>query len=366
MISENIFRVTETETDNGSLFLQEKTGLIDNIHIRHPNIFDFFKKMKALDWDHNEFSFDSCIQEFKACSSTVYDAMIKTLAWQWEADSIAARSLIPIVAPFVSSTALWLAWTRVADNEGLHALTYSEIVKGSFENPNDVMAEILAETKALQRLETVATVFEHVYQVSHRVALGVISKESYSAYDAIFMFVVTLLALERIQFTSSFAVTFAIADSGMFLPIGKAVQKIASDELSIHVPLGKAIITNELATKQGKASYDRNAMLIRRIVKDITQAELDQVDYILPEGKELIGLNNQSLKDWVLFGTTNVCEFLNIPSEYKLVNKNPLGYMNDWIDINASQGSPQEQQLGNYLLGGLKNNTIGKVYDIDF
>jgi ribonucleoside-diphosphate reductase beta chain len=322
--------------------------------------------MKALDWDHNEFSFDSCIQEFKVCSPTVYDVMIKTLAWQWEADSIAAYNLLPIIAPFVSSSELWAAYTRVGDSEVTHSLTYSEIVKGSFENPHSVMADILAEVKALQRLETIATVFEHTYQVSHRVALGVISRESYSAYDAVFIFVVTLLALERIQFMASFAITFAVADSGMFLPIGKAVQKIATDEITVHVPLGKAVITNELSTKQGKASFERNAMLIRRIVKDITQLELNQVDYILPEGKELIGLNNQSLKDWVLFGTTNVCDFLTIPSEYKRVNKNPLGYMADWIDINGSQGSPQEQQLGNYLLGGLKNNTIGKVYEIDF
>ena len=366
MISDNIFSTTKTPEDSGSLFLQNKTGLLDSIHRYNPEIWDHYKKMKSNDWDENEFNFESCIDEFKACSSVVYEVMIKTLAWQWEADSIAAYNLLPIAAPFVSSTELWCAWTSVQYNEQVHALTYSEIVKGSFDNPDQVMTDILAEMKALDRLETVATVFEHTYQVSHRVALGIISKESYSAYDSIFIFAVTLLALERIQFMASFAITFAIADSGMFLPIGKAVQKIASDEFVIHVPLGKSILTNELKYDKGKASYDRNLMLIRRIVKDITQSELDWVDYILPEGRELVGICNQSIKEWVLYGTTDICNFLGISSEFKLVTKNPLGYMNDWVDINTSQGSPQEQQLGNYLLGGLKNNTMNKVYEIDF
>ena len=40
--------------------------------------------------------------------------------------------------------------------------------------------------------------------------------------------------------------------------------------------------------------------------------------------------------------------------------------MNDWIDINHNQASPQEEKVGNYLLGGLKDTAGDEVFELDF
>ena len=133
MLDENIFNTHHTyHPKTQSLFLQEKPGLVDSIHKYHPEIWRLYKKLKSLDWDENEFDFSSCMAEFKTCSKTHYEMMIKTIAWQWEADSIAAHNLIPIAAPFVSSSELWALWLEIGKNEMLHALTYCEIVKNIF------------------------------------------------------------------------------------------------------------------------------------------------------------------------------------------------------------------------------------------
>src|SRR5690625_7422729 len=74
------------------------------------------------------------------------------------------------------------------------------------------------------RLERVVKAFDEAFTASHQYALGQIPNNQ-ETYNKVFMMVVALYCMERIQFLASFAVTFAICDTGMFQPIGKAVQK---------------------------------------------------------------------------------------------------------------------------------------------
>src|SRR5690625_4478005 len=114
------------------------------------NVFNYDKSdyEKSLDWDENEFDYSSCNADFKKANRSTYDMMIKTLAWQWEADSVASRAIAPVLAPFITSSELWAAWQRISDNEVIHAATYSEIVRNSFDDPSVIIDEILRVEEA--------------------------------------------------------------------------------------------------------------------------------------------------------------------------------------------------------------------------
>lgn len=366
-IADTVFNVNKTDyTGTKSLFLGQPNGLFDSINKSHPAIWELYKKMKSLDWDENEFPYADCALEFKTCSRSVYEMMIKTLASQWEADSLAAHNLIPIVAPFVSSSELWALYCQIGNNEILHSLTYSEIVRNSFENPDVVMTEILEESEALRRIHVVANAMAEVKAVGLQLQTGEITRHDYRARDAAMLFVYTLLGLERIQFMASFGVTFAIAESGMFLPIGQAVKKICADELNIHVETGKAIITNELQTPEGQASFLRIKSRVQEIYDEITRSELRWCRYMFSEGRELVGMNLELLENWSLFNANDVYHFTGIENPFKVIKKNPIPFINDWIDLNNHQASPQEEKTSNYLLGGLINDAGDKVFDVDF
>lgn len=247
----------------------------------------------------------------------------------------------------------------------LHALTYSEIVRNTFENPDAVMKEILEESEALRRMRVVANAMAEVKAVGLKLQTGEIQKDDPAARDAIMLFVFTLLGLERIQFMPSFGVTFAIAESGMFLPIGQAVKKICADELNIHVEAGKAIISNELQTPEGQASFNRIKPRVQQIYDEITRSELRWCNYMFSDGRELVGMNLELLENWTLFNANDVYTFTKIENPFKIIRKNPIPFINDWIDLNNHQASPQEEKPSNYLLGGLVNDAGDKVYDFD-
>lgn len=363
----NIFNTDKSPAqykEKSALFFGTAPGLFDTVNKHHPKIWELYKTMKSLDWSEDEFDYTQCNLDFKNCPKPVYDMMIRTLAWQWEADSIASRSIAPILAPFITDTSLWAAVQRISDNEVVHAATYSEIVRMSFDDPETVFKDILAVKESLIRLETIKKVFEEVYIISHDYARGRISAED--SYDALFMMYVALFLLERVQFMASFAITFTICSTGWFQAIGKAIQKICQDELEVHVELDKEVLRIELQTVRGKAAYERLKPRIQRMADEILQTEFDWTDYQFSEGRELLGGNAHTVKSWVLFCASPVYKFLDLTSEHKFPRHNPMAHLEDWIDISKTQSAPQEQDNNQYKVGTIVRDDSDVSFDVDF
>lgn len=364
-ISPNIFNAQKTDYDKPSLFMGQQLGLLDSINKPYPEITKLYKKMKALDWDELEFNFGPCNAQFKSCPKAISDMMIMSLAYQWAQDTSAARSLVPIAAPFISSSELFVAWSRVGENECIHALAYSEIVKNSFDNPKEVMDKILSVSEAIGRMEGVSAVFEKAYQTSHKLALGLVEKNQ-ETYNDIFMFVVALFVMERLQFMASFSVTFAIVNTGIFNPIGAAVQKICQDELEVHAELDKTILDIEMRTDMGLMAFNQCRDKIILVLEEAIASEFRWLDFLHSEGRELPGVTIDQFKKWVLYNAKPIYEFFKIKPSMELPTKNPLPYMEEWMDISQIQRSPQEEKSGGYLLGGIVNNDDGVKYEFDF
>ena len=362
-----IFNGEKSDYEKPSLFFGQDAGLLDTINKYYPELWRLYKTLKKLDWDENEFNYSSCLADFKSCDRATYDMMIKTLAWQWEADSVASRAVATILGPVTNATEVWVGYVRINDNENVHALTYSEITRGSFDNPEEILKEILKVRQAQDRLRCVAEVMAKAHEVSHKYALGQI-EATQEAYNAIFMFIVAMFVLERIQFMASFAVTFAICENGMFQPIGKAVQKIAQDEFEIHVAFGMEVLRIELGTERGRAAFEQCRGQILALVEEVIGSELTWVDYLFSEGRELTGMNADLLKRWVLFNGRAVYTFFDLEREatHQLPTKNPLPFIINWLDISKNQASPQEEQNNQYKVNLVQRDDEGADFEAEF
>jgi ribonucleoside-diphosphate reductase beta chain len=365
-IDHGVFNTTRNyfETD-GSLFLGESPGLLDTINTHHPQFTKLYDKMVSMNWKHNEFDFKPCLQEFATAKPSDYARMIRTLAWQWEADSVASFNVAPIVAPFISSSELWELVVEINKNEIVHGKTYSEIVKYSFVDPKAAMASVLEEVEAHRRMETVANVLAYVKKIAGKLMSGEMERSHPDARDAIMLYWVAMLLMERVQFMSSFGVTFAYAEMDSYVPIGKAVQKICNDELNVHVEADKDVLANELSLKIGRESFARILPTVQKMYNETMAAELNWTRYRLFEGGDsLPGCTCEMVENWVQFGGHAFCEAVGIKNEFKAVERNPLPFLENWIDINANQPAPQEESVGNYILGGFVPGE-NKVYDTD-
>lgn len=347
------------------LFLGDSPGLIDTVNKQYPKIWDLYKEMRSLDWSEDEFDYSQCNIDFKNCPVDTKEMMIKTLAWQWEADSVASRSIVSVLAPFVTSTEYWAAIQAVSGNEQVHGNTYSEIVRMSFDNPSEVLESILSVKESLVRLDTIGNVFATTFELSHQYSLGLIPK-SQELYDQIFLTIAALLMLERIQFLASFAITFTICGTGLFQPIGKAVQKIAQDELEVHSELDKVVITHMLQTPEGKLAYERVRLQMIEMFNQVVEGECAWVDYLFSDNRQLVGTNADMIKKWVLFNAKEVDHFLKLNTKLDFPKFNPMPSMEKWLNMNKLQAAPQEQDLAAYKVGIIVNDDTDATFDVDF
>lgn len=368
----SIFNKTKTveQYADKAVFLGEDKGLLNTVHKHFPKIWSSYKQMKGLDWDELEFSFSRCLNEFKTCDKDVADMMIKTLAWQWEADSIAATSPIYLVAPFNPCIEVWEAEVAITANEMVHANTYSEIVRMSFEDPEEVLGQILADQESMERVATIEAYLDEFAQFSLAYKNNPTQFTRKQTISNLMKFYYAMLLLERIQFMASFAITFTICKSGLFNAIGQAVKKIAQDELEVHVDYRKEVF-NELRNIDNEEFNGEIFKEIKPHLKDmlasVIKTEIDWTYYLF-SGRSLVGINADMVRDWVLFNSKDVIKFTELTyadfdQSYKFPAKNPIPHLEEWFNMNMAQGSPQEQQLPNYKLNSVVRDDEGLTFD---
>lgn len=365
-INKNIFNAKKDDYSIPSLFLGQEPGLFDTIHNHHPKIKEMVDRIKSLDWSVKLFgdSFVSCNQEFKTCPKDIYEAQIRTLAWQWEADSIAARSIIGMTSSFISSSALFQAYSLIQNSEVTHSETYSEIVRMSFDKPDEVLSEVLSIQQAFKRSETITEVFAKAYDTNHKLALGLVERNQ-ETYNDVFMFVVAMNILETLQFPGSFLVSFAVSEAGWFQPIGSALQKINQDEVETHAKLGRIVLDYELSTEYGIMAFNQCRDKISKIFHEVIESEMAWNKDLFSNGRHIPGLNEEICNNYLLYLAKPLKEYFYIDCKYEMPKKNPVPWVNDWINVDKFQAAAQEERPIQYLLNSLVKDVDDKPIEID-
>ena len=365
--STRIFNATKTseEYKNTPIFCGPEPGLMDTIHKPFPKLWDLYKELKSNDWDEQEFDHTRCNLDFKNAHEDISYFMINTLFFQWNADSVAGRSILSIMDPFVSSTEYWTCLTRIADNENIHGATYSEIVRMSFDNPHKVIIDCLQNQEALKRLSIVERTLSEADKLSSQYAAGLIKMSDELYRDVCIKTTIILLFLERLQFMASFAVTFTICSTGLFQSIGTAVQKICQDELEIHAEFDKEVLNYEMKTEKGKSAINSLKDWISDLCDEVIQAEFDFIDYLYKDNRSVPGLSADILRQWVLFNAKDIVKFLNIDTgdKYKFPKQNPMPHIEAWFDVSKRQIALQESDAVAYKVGIVRDDAEDEIFD---
>ena len=360
LIDPRIFNANKTDYHDTPLLLGQDNGLFDTINKRHRVFEDLFNRMAVYDWRETEFTFQDCNYQFRTCSRYEYDLMITTIAWQWEADTAAARSMIRILSTYITSPALWKLMVEITKNEIVHASTYSRMVELSFDHPDEIITDVVSKLEALRRMERIAGVMSHALNTAIKIETGHIARSSIEAYDAIMMLWCALLCMERIQFVASFAVTFGKGNAGKFVQFSNAVSKICTDELEVHAETDFAVLEIEFGTERGIDFLQRRGGDILALVDDVRQSELNWIDHIAANGADKDpDLTIDGLRTEVDLNSEPVYKFFGFKKELPYLTGRRLPYMETMIKIDQVQGAAQEERKGNYMVGGVITNDEG-------
>lgn len=343
-------------------FLNQAPGLVDTINKQYPEIWDIYKQMRGYDWSEDDITHESALNDFHTAPQDVRDMMLKTLMWQWEADSVASRCMTVTIAPYNPAMEIWAAEQRIQDNEQIHSSTYSEIVRTGVPESNKVIENLLQEADTFRRLGTVQRELDNIQAASLQHACGH-HKPVIETHEDLIMLYFVMLCLERIQFMASFAITFTIAESNLFQSIGQAVKLICRDEIEIHCQYRKAVITALLDTPEGKQAYQNIKPRMQSVLDEVTDNELNWTDSLF-EGRSLLGTNAKQIKQFVLFAVRDVATFAGLQSKYRLPKENPMPFLIKWMDMSVMQAAPQEQDHGQYKFNTVAKDHLTETFDI--
>lgn len=352
-----VFNANNTEWVNGtySLFMGQEPGLYDSINVNYPKLFDAYKQQISQRWVETEFNHEQSRLDLLNCSKNIYDVMLLNLSFQWCLDSVASRAIAPLFAPFVTCSEFWASLMENSNMEIVHALTYSDIVRQCVPNPKEVFDLVAKNEHILGRAERTVKVFDDLERVGAEYKLGLRGKTQ-DTYNYVFKGLVALYVLERLQFMSSFAATFAIIEQGYFQSIGKAIQKIMLDEIECHVLTDKTALGIELRTERGREALRQCRDEIQDIVDEAVLQEFKFNKYLYSQGRSIVGLNELLHNDWGLFNANFVYLDLGLPNPFPVIEKNPLKFMGNWLNIDKFQHANQESDNNNYALNTVRDD----------
>lgn len=298
--------------------------------------------------------------------------MIKTLAWQWHNDSVAAQLPVYIIAPFEPSSEIIAQETEVQSNEFTHGLTYSEIVRMSFKDPKQALNDILSHQEVYERSGIIGEILAQIQAFSIEYAyhklkgLELPSEKEIKKHLILFYFI--MLCLERIKFMASFAITFTIVKSGYFIPIGSAVMKICQDELENHSEYRKEVLKELTSDPLGKEVFEELKPQLSEIVDLVIEQDMTwTTDYVFENGrKSLVGTNSDLVCQFVLFCAKDVVNTYKLESKYKFPRANPMPHLEPFMDLSKVQMAPQEQDIVSYVTNVVTMTDNNKVFNYHF
>lgn len=356
---------TAHATGHYPVFLGQPMGLYDSITKQHPELFNLYKLQKAQDWSEDEVDLSQSITDFKMCSKSTYDVMVQTLMWQWEADSVAAQAIICLFSPFISNSECFAAMMKQSEIEVLHALTYSDIVRQCLPNSREIIADIMSNQNILERSSVIVEHMRHleILGAYYRIDPDQVDREELRRAILCAMF--ALIGLEGIEFISSFACTFALVQTGIFVGIGQLVQKIMLDEM-LHTKMDFAVLDALLKDPEWRASFEAIKPKIRSILDEVRHKEYRWSDYIFSEGRAIIGLNVPLLNAWTDWNCAPIYDYFGIERDFESPVKDPLPMMDIWMNPKKQQNANQEQTNTDYKLNTAVDDTGDMQFEFDF
>lgn len=351
-------------TGNYPLFLGEDRGLYDNVHVNHPRIFQLYEELKAIDWVHDEVPLTQTKMDLLSVDEMTRDIMLLNLAYQWRADSAIGNSLSTLLQPFITNSEYAHAVSRIAENENLHALTYSNIARQCLPKPQEVFDLVYKTEQVLGRANSAILALGELDKVGCKYKLGLMTKDECRPY--IFKGVVAIFALERISFMNSFAATFSLANQQLFVGAAKLVQKVCQDEL-IHFEIARYAVKDVLKDPLFTNAVKQVMPEVLQMLKEIRDQERVWNKFLFSEGRSVVGLTEEKLNLWCDYNIQNVYQSLGQAIPFESVEKDPLPWFaTDWVDLNSHQNANMEVANSNYALNTIVDDGTDIEIDDDF
>jgi len=258
-----------------------------------------------------------------------------------------------------------------------HSRTYTEELRALYDNPEEIFNESFEIPELLEIAKSISTPFEEAYYETigyiykRQRGIEITREEMDYIKEKILMVIIEINALEGIRFYPGFAAIWSITEGQGYLPgSSENLQFICRDE-NTHLALTQYLLKLlRTIPEEGFVDiYKKNIDKITARYYQVYKEEKKWIQYIFSEGS-YIGMNEDILIQYLNYITIRRMKAIGLkPTKEGLdglyITKNPLPWIEKYINMDKNEKLPQEEKVLNYLTGAVEQD-IENHQDLDF
>jgi len=383
-----IFNLGETVNSKRTRLFLGEDSCNRNIQTYHdpkyPWIMEFAEEMRAIgNWSKNEIDLSKEKSNFDALDEAGRHIYESGLKFAITLDSCAGRAPLQLFNNGgLSNNPEWeLYITNHQNNELLHSESYTEMVRAIY-NDVDVFIESIIDDPFIQKRATsILSAFDWATSVFDKMdanktceSLKLGCDKPFPEVDervvkeAIYKSALVLNMFEGIRFFATFVTAWSFSEQPDKLMSGSSniFKLIARDEM-IHLDVFQRVI--KMLREDPSEGFTRVAADLEDETYDMYRTayleEMTWIEFLFSKGSPLIGMNASILKEYMDY--IFAVRLTNIGLDPKRIGltlgKNPLPWVDNYLDSSHIKSAPQEIESVNYVAA--IDNSQDEDFDLD-
>lgn len=356
------------------MFFGETVNVARYDQQKYPIFEKLIEKQLSFFWRPEEVDLTRDRKDFIALPAHEQHIFLSNLKYQTLLDSVQGRSPNVALLPIVSLPELETWIETWAFSETIHSRSYTHIMRNVLTEPGEVFDDIVSNPAIVERATSVTRYYDELIAQTQRYQVQTQSwRESSEGKSALrelkrqlYRTLVSVNVLEAIRFYVSFACSFAFAERSKMEGNAKIIRLIARDE-ALHLT-GTQHMLNLMTRGHDDpemaeiAEEERDTLV--QIFREAAEQERDWAAYLFKDGS-MIGLNTEILSQYVNHITDQRLTALGYEPIFGKP-KNPLPWMDAWLQSDQVQVAPQETEISTYLVGAIQSDVdTGALEDFE-
>ena len=314
-------------------------------------------------WRPEEIDISKDRRDYHSLPENEQHIFIKNLQYQTLLDSVQGRSPNVAFLPIVSIPELETWIETWAFSETIHSRSYTHIIRNIFDDPGIIFDEIVPNTQIAERAAAVTEHYDDLIAGTILYQRGELPLRDLK--KKLLLCMASVNVLEGIRFFVSFACSFAFAERRLMEGNAKIIRLIARDE-NLHLAGTQNILNIWRKGFEGQEwadIFEECRPDMRRIFLEAAQQEKDWTTYLFKDGS-MIGLNKKIVDQYLEHLTDKRLKAIDLEPEFG-EPKNPIPWIQTWLQSDELQVAPQETENSSYLTGAV-DSTVGEHEFEDF
>jgi ribonucleoside-diphosphate reductase beta chain len=327
-------------------------------------------KMQGFDWAFDEAKLTQDYVDFNnAMHPHEKFATTRTLQRLIYFDSLQGRGILSTLGLICTIPELENAMLTWQYFEGAkHSKTYTENLKGMYVNPTEIFDEAWEIPEITKMAETIKEPYENCYnyviEYEYRKIKGIdIDKEFlYDLKKSVVRLIVAINILEGVRFYPGFSIIWALNKGQSYLEgTSKNLKFICRDE-NVHLSMTQKIL-QFFKNKPDEGFVEVMKDLHDEIYEEYRKAyeqEAEWIDYLFSQGS-FLGLNAEISKEYLKYIINRRLKAIGYNVMFQNCSKNPIPWIEPYINMDKVEILPQEGEVTNYVSGGVDNSKEASI-----